>query len=195
MKKFLSALVFAICILSVNFSIVNAQNFNIVTIGDVGAWKFMKNFGYENYFEPKHIGDSWINPDILSTYSFLVPCNDIGLGKLGTLKSTGELVGTFGLYITKKSGSIAGFEFYFDSDSEPEKTISLTMSNFFGNSIFDDVERINFGKVITNAKISDEYVYDYYMKSLNIYLEVLKVTAPDYGDGWYKIAIITLKEM
>lgn len=195
MKKILSALAFVICILSVNFSIVNAKDFHIITVGDIGALQFMKNFGYGNYFEYKNIQDAWINPDILSTYSFLIPCNDVGLGKLGKLKQTGELIGTFGLYISKDSGNIAGFEFYFDSDSEPEKTISLVMNNFFSNNIFDDVDRINFSKVITNAKISDTYGYDYYLKSLNIYLEVLKVNVPDIGDGWYKIAIITLKEV
>ena len=63
------------------------------------------------------------------------------------------------------------------------------MNNFFSNNIFDDVDRINFSKVITNAKISNRYEYNYYLKSLNIYLKLLKATAPDYGDGWYKILL------
>jgi len=193
MKKFFSALVFVICFFCINFSTVNAQKFNVVAVENVEAWQFMKNWGYENYFEYKQIADSWTNPTILSTYTFFIPCNDIGLGKIGTFDQTGELAGAFGLYVSKKSGTVAGFEFYFDSESEPEKTISSAMRNLLGDNIFNDAEKSNFIKVITNAKLSNKYEYDYYLQSLNIYLKVLKATVTNYGDGWYKIAIITLK--
>lgn len=190
MKKIL--LMMILCLMmsaSVSAESINiVREMNIVTFpSNIGAWQFIKNFGYENYFEPHNIKNNNLFPDNVSDYEFFIPSERSGLGSLGNSRSTGEEVGVMSVSISKSDGVVCGLSFLFNSVSNPNKTVSNAMIAAIGANNFE-ADRADFERALSTAMQNNRA--EYYSKSGGVWYLITK-NDQNIGVGWYSIILLS----
>ena len=172
MKKFcVSVLAFVICIFSVNFCSADEQNISLLEF-DIGAWKFVKELGYENYFIQHEItNDKLLNN--FQIYSFYIPCEKIGLGHIKNSDTTNEKLGVISLWVSKKSGRIGRVEFVFDSNSNQFQAVGEAMSVLIGKYNFLKDGKI-FEQALKNIDTSYDSYTEFFSNSVGCFFRISK---------------------
>lgn len=104
----------------------------------LGAYTFLKNWGYESYWNTNKIAPNGI-PNMV-TYIVLIPAKSSGLGKI----NTGEDLGALQIVTLPNSGEVVGVELPFNASSmNPKKTLTdafiaaIRINNF-------NIDKVNF---------------------------------------------------
>lgn len=189
MKKFFLTLL-AIFLLttcaSANSNYLDKTGKAVALADGVGAWKFLQNWGFGDYWDKNNIWEDGCRLPGTTTYVAFIPAKISGLANIFPERNNS---GTAAM-ITFPNGELFAIKLVFDGSSpNPKGTLAEALAAAIGKENFERDEE-NFFNAVSNVLNGQNEFYSYYSATMQRYYFVGLTSFADC----YEIALWALVE-